>query len=348
VPEVLSQAEIEALLAGLPAGEAEESEEAGPEPDAPPQPEASDAAAVMQTPSKVKSYNFRSPSKFSRDQLRALQLIHEDWGRQLSTTFAAQLRAPIHFDVVSVQQLPYHEFMALLTDSIIYIYSADILDGPMILEVNQALGYWLFERLMGGHGGALASQDRNLTEIEGRVIDNIADKMLGALGEAWQSIAPMRPRIEQREVDPQFVQIVEPAETVVAILMEVKVGDETGTMNVCLPAVTLEKVAGDLSAERWRRQRTRPPTPEMQESLKSRVERTKATLTVILGHTSLTPKELLDMREGDVIPLDAPYTAPLLMKVEHLSKFLVRPGVVGRKLAVNVTHVLSSDTGDDE
>jgi len=345
LPEVLSQSEIEALLAGLPsAGSLEEL----PGPAQPTPAERVQAAKQRAPEQKVLEYNFRSPSKFSRDQLRALQLIHEDWGRQLSTGFAAQLRTPIHFDVASVQQLPYHEFIALLSESIIYIFSADIFDGPMLLEVNQSFGYWLFERLLGGTGGHLTRQGRGLTEIEGRVMDNVAERILAWLGEAWQSIAPMRPRIEQREIDPQFVQIVEPAETVVAILMEVKVGDETGTMNVCMPAVILEKVAGELSAERWRRHRIRPPTVEMQESLRSRVERTAAALTVELGHATITPAELLTMRPGDVIPLDTRHTDSLVMRIEGLAKFLVRPGVAGRRLAVKIVGVLGSDSGVDE
>ena len=345
MPEVLSQAEIEALLAGLPSAA---SLDELPRPAQAAPAERVESTRPKAPELKVLEYNFRSPSKFSRDQLRALQLIHEDWGRQLSTGFAAQLRTPIHFDVASVQQLPYHEFIALLNESIIYIFSADIFDGPMLIEINQSFGYWLFERLLGGGGGHLSRQGRGLTEIEGRVMDNVAERILGWLGEAWQSIAPMRPRIEQREVDPQFVQIVEPAETVVAILMEVKVGDETGTMNVCMPAVTLEKVAGELTSERWRRHRIRPPTPEMQESLRSRVERTYTTLTVELGHATITPAELLSMRPGDVIPLDMRHTDPLVMRIEGLPKFLVRPGVAGRKLAVKIVSMLGEDAGVDD
>ncbi len=339
MPEVLSQAEIEALLSGLPSGE----QEAAASPEAQARPA---APSARQAEPQVREYSFRSPSKFSRDQLRALSMIHEDWGRRISTSLGAQLRTPMHFDIAAVQQMPYHEFMDLLTESIIYIFTADVFDGPMLLEVNRGLGYCLFERLMGGIG-SIRAIDRNLTEIECRVIDGVAERMMSALGEAWESIAPMRPRIEQRETDPQFVQIVEPAETVVAILMEAKISDQASTVNVCMPAVALEKVAGDLSAERWRRQRSRPPTDEMLESLRSRVDRTTAELSVVLGRAHLTPWELLQMREGDVIPLDTRFTDPLEMRIANLPKFLVRPGRSGRFLGVKVVGWMTEEPGDD-
>jgi flagellar motor switch protein FliM len=112
VGEVLTQSEIEALLAGLPSAGASAPD--GAKDDAKP------GAVVMdRRERKVRDYNFKSPNKFSRDQLRALQMVHEAFGRHLSTSFAATLRSPVHFDVVSTQQLPYHEFMDLLTSSIL-------------------------------------------------------------------------------------------------------------------------------------------------------------------------------------------------------------------------------------
>jgi flagellar motor switch protein FliM len=341
LPEVLSQAEIEALLAGLPL--------AGEQPGHVDHDDASDErqAGPAKKEAVVRDYSFRSPSKFSRDQLRALSMVHEDWGRRLATSLGGQLRTPIHFNIAAVQQMAYHEFMELLTESIIYIFTADAFDGYMLLEINRGLGLCLFERLMGGTGG-IRSLQRNLTEIECRVIDGVAERMMSALAEAWESIAPVRPRIEQRETDPQFVQIVEPAETVVAILLEVKIAEETSTVNVCMPAVALDRIAADLSAERWRRQKSKAPTSEMQESLRSRIEKTYAKVSVLLGHAYLSPRELLQMREGDVIPLDVKHSEPLEMRVENLPKFWVRPGRVGRSLAVRVVDTFRDQTGDDD
>lgn len=336
--EVLSQAEIEALLSGLPSEESrDDSGDAGP----------AKAPQKHVREKKIRDYNFRSPNKFSRDQLRALQMVHEALGRQLSTSFAATLRSSVSFDVVSTQQLPYHEFMDLLTQSILYVFSAPPLEGPMLLELNMGLGICILERLLGGFG-AISEINRPLTEIERTVLNGVAERVLDALASAWATMLEIRPRVEGTETDAQFVQIVQPSETIVAVLFEVKIGDQTGTMNLCLPCVTLEPVAPKLSAQQWLTSTRRPPSEQTTGALASRLRRTFADVNVILGEATLSIAELVSLKIGDVIALDTKTDDHLLTKVGGRSKFYVRPGRRGNRSAVRVTSIIQSPLPDEE
>jgi len=336
--EVLSQAEIEALLAGLPRErEVEERPTGTPAGTAPKQ----------ERERRIREYNFRSPNKFSRDQLRALQMVHEAFGRQLSNSFAATLRTPASFDIVSTQQLPYREFMELLTQSILYIFSAPPLEGPMLLEISMGLGIGILERLLGGFG-QLSHIDRPLTDIERTVLGGVAERMLDSLANAWSAMLEMHPRIEGTETDPQFVQIVQPSETIVAVLFEVKIGDQTGTMNLCLPCVTLEPIAPRLSAQQWLTSTRRPATDETKNALASRLRRTQADLSVELGEATLSVSELVGLKPGDVIVLDRRKDDHLLMKVGGRSKFYVRPGRRGPRSAVRISSIIQAPLPDEE
>lgn len=335
--EVLTQAEIEALLAGVPASSA--ATQVARKPDEP---------AAGRRRQTVREYNFRSPNKFSRDQLRALQMVHETFGRQLSTAFAASLRSPVHFDIVSTQQLPYQEFMDLLTSSIIYIFSAPPLEGPMLLEIHSGLGLYILERLLGGFGSMTATVDRALTEIERTILHSVAERMLDALASAWSAMVDLRPRIEGTETDPQFVQIVQPTETIVAVLFEVKIGEETGTMNLCMPCVVLEPIASKLSAQQWLTSTRKPATEQTIAALQARLAQTTAEASVVLGEARLSMRELVHLKPGDVIVLDRNTNDPLVMRIAGRPKFHVRPGLVGKRMAVRVESLLRSTAPDEE
>jgi len=337
VGDVLSQTEIESLLAGLPRADAGEDELGGA-----PAPAAPGKTRV------VREYNFRSPNKFSRDQLRALQMIHEALGRQISTAFAATLRSPVHFDVVSTQQLPYQEFMDLLTQSIIYIFSAPPLEGPMLLELQQGLGLCFLERLLGGAGAMAGEVDRALTEIERTILQGVAERVLDAMATAWGTMVDIRPRIEGTETDPQFVQIGQAADTIVAVLFEAKIGDQTGTMNLCVPCVTLEPIASKLSAQQWLTSTRRPPTQESVTALQERLQDAPTNLTVVVGNAQLTIGELAGLQLGDVIRLDTPAGAPIAMNVAGRQKFTVRPGLSGRRMAVRVAAVTEDNEEEED
>lgn len=169
----------------------------------------------------------------------------------MTTYFSAQLRTFVQISVVSVDQIPYDEFIkSIPTITILNIFSADPLEGRMVLEINPNVAYTMLDRVLGGSGTS-ANKISSLTEIETNIMTMMFAKALDSFEEAWESIIDVSPKLEVLEINPQFMQIVSPNETVIVISFNTKIGDTTGMMNLCLPHVVLEPVLQDLAEYTW-------------------------------------------------------------------------------------------------
>jgi len=331
--DILSQEEIDALIASF----------AGP---------AAIAGEKEDVPHKkepgqrkhVRVYDFRRPDKFSKDQLRTLQLVHENLGRALTTSFSAMFRSMVQVAVTSVDQLTFDEATQTMSNpTVVAIISLEPLKGNAILEINPSLAFPMIDRLLGGVGH-VPSELRALTEIEQTVIDRVIRGFLVNLREAWQNIIEFKPRLEGIETNPLLGQVVAPSEIVVEISFEVHIGEHQGTMNLCFPFIVIEPVLPRLSAQHWFTAQ-RESSLETLEALKRRVELARVTVTVRLGGTRLTVREFLDLEVGDVVRLETTFKDEMKVYVSDRLKFYGRPGLVGKHLAVQITRV--SGEGDE-
>lgn len=232
--DVLSQNEIDALLAALSSGEMD-----------------ADELKKEETQKKIRSYDFKRAVRFSKDHIRSLTRIHDNFARYLTTYFSAQLRTFVQINVVQVEQLPYDEFIRSIPKmTILNIFEAEPLEGRMVMEVHPNIAFAMLDRLLGGFGTA-PSKINALTEIETTIMERIFSRCFESLQEAWKTVLDIHPRMEALETNPQFMQIVSPNETIALISLSTKIGDTTGMINLCIPHVVLEPIMSRLSVHQW-------------------------------------------------------------------------------------------------
>ena len=339
--EILSQAEIEALLSSL-----SEDGNAISVPGPPVRESASAQAAAPAAPPPrrdkalvaYENYDFRRPDKFAKDQLRTLQMLHETFARMFASSLSGYLRVPIHVDLISVEQIPYEEYMRSLTSSIITIFSMAPLAGQALLEVEFNVVLSMIDRLLGGPG-SMTKNTNVLTDIEKALTDSIVGRALNDLQTAWEGIAHIAPKRESMETQSQFVQIVPPNDVVVSILYEIKVGDMRGAMSFCIPYLLLKPITPKLSAQRWFAANTKKNSGRHASVLARRLESTHVTCAVRLGHADLSLDELLRLKAGDVVTLDRTTHDDIDVLIGNSVKFTGKPGIHGKKLAVHVQSV---------
>lgn len=335
--DILSQAEIDALLSALSTGE----------------PSTPDSSQTVVRKDKekhqtIKVYDFKRPNKFSKDQLHTVQAIHENFSRLVTTYFSARLRTQVQTTVVSVEQLTYEEVVGSIPNpTIMNVLTVEPLDGNVIFEINPGIAFTIIDRLFGGPGEA-PEKVRGLTDIERSVVEKVVTGLLELLGEAWESIVEIHPNLEMIESNPQFAQIVSPTEMVVLVTFEIKIGDKEGLMTLCIPYIVLEPIIGKLSAHFWFSNSSRKVTQAQTDALKERVEKVKVPMSVILGNSNITIRELLELQVGDVIQLDKSTAHPMDMVVGTKAKFKGVPGVVGHRMAMQITQVIQEGDDDDE
>src|SRR5690625_3419534 len=283
---------------------------------------------------KVRVYDVKRALRFSKDQIRSIYRVHENYARLLTTFFSAQLRTYVNITVASVDQIPYEEFIRSIPNmTILNDYSVEPLEGRIILEVNTNIAYSKMDHQLGGQEYGDYSDD-NLTEIETLLISQLFDKSIPNLQEAWSSIVEIDPVLEEFEVNPQFLQLVSPNETVVVVSLNTKIGDVSGMINICIPHIVLEPIVPKLTAHYWMQTGTKERDPKTYSELTNLVKQVDVTTTALLGKSTITLKDLLYLKQGDLIALDQPIDKPLQLVINNEPKMLVQVGKQNKKLAV--------------
>ncbi|MEY9092068.1 flagellar motor switch protein FliM [Paenibacillus sp. RC84] len=322
--DVMSQNEIDALLAALSSGEMDAEE-----------------LKKEDTQRKVRLYDFKRAVRFSKDHIRSLTRIHENFARYLTTYFSAQLRTFVQINVVQVEQLPYDEFIRSIPKmTILNIFEAEPLEGRMVLEVHPNVAYAMLDRLLGGVGVS-PQKIAALTEIETIVMERIFSRAFESLQEAWKTIIDLSPRLEALETNPQFMQIVSPNETIALISLSTKIGDTTGMINLCIPHVVIEPIMPRLSVHHWFVSQKKSRAPEEVEILQDRLTQAKLPIIAELGESQITIHEFLNLQPGDVITLNKPVNEPLHIKVGEKLKFTGSAGTTKSKMAVQIGEIVN-------
>ncbi len=330
--DVLSQSEIDELLSALSTGVVSAEE-----------------MKVEQTQRKIKVYDFKRPDKFSKDQIRTLYMLHENFARLINTYFSAHLRTLVHIDVASVDQVTYEEFIRSLPNpSVISVFQMKPLKGNAIMELNPNIVFSIIDRLFGGPGIPPA-KPRSLTDIEEAIIKRVINKMLESLQEAWKQVISVDPRLDVIETNPQFTQIVPPNDMVVIITLQTKIGQAEGFFNICIPYLVLEPIMSKLTTTFWVASSVaRQSLPEHISAIQKKLERTLIPMNVELGRATVTVQELLSLCLNDVLQLERKADEELSLIVGKKEKFKCKPGLAGNRMAVQITGVISEGDDNDE
>jgi flagellar motor switch protein FliM len=281
----------------------------------------------------VVRYDFRRPDRISKEQIHALQFLHERGARSISTSLSAYLRTVVNISVMSVEQMSYGEFLTSLPDpTAFYALGIAPYDEAGALEINPSVAFALIDRMLGGQGEA-AAVNRPLTEIEQNVVDAVVRVVLDGLGEAWRAVAALTFTIRARETRPQMLQVAAPNEIVVSVTFDVKVGESRGQVHLCIPATVVEN-AGAQVARAWPKQR-RELTATERTWLEENFGRIPVPLVPLI-RTQLKAGAVLGLSPGEVIALPLAADQPLDLYVNGVRKLTGRLAADSGKLLVVV------------
>lgn len=317
--DILSQDEIDQLLNAISSGDIQPEE-----------------FSQQTEQKKVKIYDFKRPDKFSKDQIRTVQMMHETFARLTTTALSAKLRSMVGVHVTSVDQLTYEEFIRSIPNpTTLALINMDPLKGSAILEVDPAITFTIIDRLFGG-AGEHYKINRELTDIELSVIEGIVVHILGNLREAWSTVIDLRPRLGTIETNPQFAQIVPPNEMVMLITLETKIGESEGMMNLCIPYITIEPIIAKLSAQYWFSSIRRGESEINKQIIQGRLDQVEVEVKVEIGNATLPFSEFMGLEVGETVKLDTRVNDDFTLRVGDRPKYKCRPGRVGNHIAVQI------------
>jgi flagellar motor switch protein FliM len=325
--DILSQSEVESLLAAL---------DTGPQRTEPTQTPTSRSDAYG---GQVSVYDFKRPERVSKEQMRAFQAMHDGFSREFGAVLSGMLRTIVEVKLSSVDQLTYGEFVFSLENMTCFnVMRAEGLDGHMILDLTPSIIFPIVDRLLGGGKSAKYSiPSRPLTEIELKLIDRIIERAIEGLEKSWASVCELNLRVTQVESNPQLVQIVPPNEVIVLISFEITMGEIRGIMNLCIPFNTIEPLMGNLSSDTWSAYTKRTADPRQKLNLQTGIGKGKVKMVVGLADTRLTAQEIMGLSVGDVIMTEKGREQPLEVYIEGRPLFQGSAGLLKGHKAIQIS-----------
>ena len=320
--EVLSQSEIDNLLAALSNGEL-------------------DTDNMNDSSDKqIKNYDFKRPTKFSKEHLRTLDMIYEHYGRLLSTNLPVYLRKSVQVTVASSETVIFSEFTNALSNPVILgIVNFQPLNGTIIIELASQLGFAMIDRMLGGTGNPL-EKNRDFTEIEMTIVEKMMVVCMQLMREPWRNVVDLNPVMERIETNSQFAQVIAPNDMVAIVTLNVKIGDVEGFMNICLPFFTLESVMDKLNTKFWYANMQKQNEEDFEEYIEALIKRVDVPIKAVLGKAQISVNDFVNLQVGDIIRLDSGVDDDLKVYVGNLEKFTALPGSNKDRYAVRVTSVI--------
>lgn len=323
--EVLSQNEIDNLLAALSTGEL-------------------DADQMQESEEKqVKNYDFNRPTKFSKEQLRTLEMIFEHYSRLIATNLPVYLRKNVQVTVASSETVTFSEFTNALANPVILgIINFAPLNGTILIDLATNLGYAILDRMLGGSGLPL-EKSREFSDIEMSIIQKVLVMFTQLLRDPWKNVIEVSPVMQRLETNPQFAQVIAPNDMIAIVTLNMKIGDVEGLMNICLPFITLEDVMDKLNTRFWFSTLQENHDENYEMYIESLIRKVDIPIRAVLGRSTISVSDFMNLQVGDYIRLDSKIDEDMNVFVGNIRKFTALPGAEKESYAVRITSVIREE-----
>ncbi len=347
--ETLSRNEVEELLRSMDSGETKPKPKNEPKADGPTDAAALEAKADALLAGKknnaprqrVVAYDFKRPERVGKDQMRALQSLHESLARNFGASLSALLRTIVESKLISVDQLTYSEFVySLEIPTCFNLLRPTPLDGNWILDLSPSILFPMIDRMLGGNSSPDSQMKRPLSEIELRLTNRITTAFLRELKLAWANTASLNVELERVESNPQLVQIVPPNEVVVLVSFELIMGKSRGVVNLCIPFNTIERVGSKLTNNSWISYAQSKSDPASQKQMQNLLGESRVELVVSLAQSTIRAVDLFNLAVGDIVTTEKDIKELLHVEVAGVGKFNGKAGAFKGKKAIEIVSVI--------
>lgn len=290
-------------------------------------------------------YDFKRPSRVSKDQLRSFKNIHDKLARGLSTDISSLLRTAIDISLQSVDQMTYNEFLISLPNFTSFnVFSMKPLEGKNVVEMNTDIVYAMLDILLGGAGETHYDGNKEFTDIELNLLDTVLKIIMKNIKDVWADVIEVNPIVNNKDSSPNVYQIVALNEVVVWVMLVIVIGNISGVINICYPVVSLDHVMQTL-AEKDIVGGVSKQKHSKKDEIKVLMSSTKMDIDFEIGRNKLKLKDVLGLEINDVIKLDtkAGEEVSLVIDKEAKYKVLMIPSKYSKKFKV-IGNIDNNDT----
>jgi flagellar motor switch protein FliM len=326
--EVLSQSEVENLLAQV--AELESKTVIHQQ----------DGSKSHQHKEAIQPYDFRNPVFLSAPELRKLRLHHEEFIRSLAARLSIHLRVEFVLQMSQLSTITYAKFIESLPNpGHLVLFKAEPLRGICLLGIKQRLGLTVVDRVMGGPGHSVQT-DRDLSEIEIALLDQIIQIIVGEWCSHWSGFEELRPLLLGHESNARFVNTAPFDSVMLALTLEAQIGDCFEQIHIGFPYLTLEPLIKRLSHKIDPHIHESEPTSRGNVAWNQALDDVQVPVTAEFPGMSMSARRLADLRVGDLLELEEDLPSRVRLRLASLPKFNGRLGTRNGKWAVEINNVL--------
>lgn len=295
---------------------------------------------------EIKNYDFKTPKKFTKEQLKIIENIFENYSRRLSSYLTGLMRLYCKVNVLQIEEQRYYEFNNALPDYVMMslinmgIHDEDILETSCIMQISNPITFTMMDRLMGGHG-VYTEVNRDFTEIEISLMTGVLTKMAEALKEPWEQYIDLAPSLTSIETNSRVMQSIAPDEVIILITLEIEIKDIKNIMTLCIPATNLESIMSKFGGAWSRSSKRLSPRKDLErkENIMHALNDTCLKVDAILCETQLNLYDILTLQVDDVIPLNVPIDKNVDVKIGGHLWFDGKIGVVNNRKAIKIDNI---------
>lgn len=295
---------------------------------------------------KIKNYDFKTPKKFTKEQLKVIDGIFENYSRVLSSYLTGLMRLYCRVEVMQIEEQRYYEFNNALPDYVIMalvnmgIHDEDILETNCILQLSNPITFTMIDRLMGGHG-AFSEVSRDFTEIEITIMSGVMEKMAQSLKAPWGQYIDLDPVLNAVETNSRVMQSIPPDEVIILVTLELEIKDVKNIMTFCIPAINLESIMnkfGDRWARTTKRQEPRREK-ERRDAIMYTLKDSDIDVKAVLCNTKVDLYDILTLQVDDIIPLNMPINRNVELMIGGNVWYDGKLGVINNKKAIKIDNI---------
>ena len=323
--QILSQDEVDALLKGVVGGDIETETD----------------VLEFDEGEGAQPFDFASQDKVIRGRMPSLDAINDRFARFFRNTLSSMLRRMVDVTPVSLDTLKFGNFMrSLPVPSSIHIIRVEPLRGNALIVLETKLVFALIDSFFGGRGGgSMKVEGREFTPIEQRILYKVVDAAIKELCSAWKPVYELDFSYVRGEMNPQFAGIIPNDDVLIVVQFDIEMEEMSGNIMFCIPYQLIEPIRDRLYASFHAEEKTNVDS-EWVNRFKSELMGVNVDISVELGKTTITSRELVSLKAGDVLVLDKDVQDELIVSVQDLPKFYAKPGKIRDSLAADIVSIV--------
>lgn len=331
--EILSQSQIDALLSTM-NGDDASTEEIG----------------NNEGGKQYRKYDFYSPKKFTKDKLKIVKSIYDNYARIVASQINSLFRTSSEIEIIAVEEQRYYEFSnALMDNDVITVVHAEVPEQTkatsILMHASPMLMLSMVDRMLGGAGNdTTINPSYTYTSIELALYQRVIRYIISGLDDAWSNYLGVEFEFQRLETSPSMFQEISMDEIVVIVVLDVSMNQMTGKINICIPGNLLVSIFQAIDKQKNVDRGDREESENTKEIIMGSLSNTPMEVSAKLGKVELNLEDIYRLHEGDIIDLMQPKDAPVSLYVEGQPWFTGKMGVHKRNVAVKLEERVDDET----